>query len=396
MIVLSNNDGCVISRSNDVKQLIPMAAPIFKYKKLVERYNIQLYSSNFSLYGDISDRVMSTIEEFVPDLEIYSVDEAFLPLTKFRDKGLTEYGHIIRNTIQQHIGIPVSIGIGSTKTLAKAANELAKNDSQYNGVLDLTTHPNSDTLLECIPVEDLWGVGRQYTVLLKEHGIRNALQLKNAPDTWVKKKMTVMGLRTVRELRGEPLIGVHHITEPKKGILSSRSFGRTVETLEELEEAVAAYTSRAAEKLRLQHSVTATVSVFLRTNTHRNDQQQYTNSATIRLPHPTDFTPELIDYTHQALRHIYKRGYRYKKAGVWFNHIVDNTPSQLNLFRSMCKDARRRRLMAAVDTINADWGSHTIESAAVGMQRPWKMAQSHRSPRYTTQWSEILTVKATC
>jgi DNA polymerase V len=258
VIVLSNNDGCVIARSNESKALgIGMGVPVFKCKDLIKKHKIQVYSSNYTLYADMSQRVMDTLAQFTSDVEVYSIDEAFLSLSEFMSLNLTEYARDIRSTVKRWTGIPVSIGIGSTKTLAKVANKLSKRNPQYGGVFDITSHTQMNELLEQIRVEDIWGIGRQYTKLLNQNGIYTALQLKNASDTWIRKHMSVSGLRTVWELRGISCIPLEEAPPSKKAIISSRSFGRPVESLEELKEAIASYISRASEKLRAQQSVTS-------------------------------------------------------------------------------------------------------------------------------------------
>lgn len=393
VIVLSNNDGCVVARSDEVKALgVKMGIPVFKCKDLIKKHRIHVYSSNYALYGDMSQRVMDTLAQFTPDLEIYSIDEAFLSLSGFTSLNLTQYGKHIKNTIKKWTGIPVSIGIGPTKTLAKIANHIAKKNPQFEGVFDITEHPQIDVLLDSIEVADVWGIGYQYSQFLNQNGIYTALQLKNAPDKWIKKHLTVVGLRTVDELRGISCIPLEQVAPPKKGIISSRSFGRPVETLPELKEAVATYVSRAAEKLRSQKSVASCVHVFLTTNRFK-DEPQYSNYATFWLPIPTAYTPDLIHYAHQNLGKMFKPGYRYKKAGIMLTGILSQQQVQLNLITPSYHPSREKILMKTIDQINARWGSDTVKYAVAGIQRLWKMRQSKKSPRFTTHWKEIPVVR---
>ena len=255
VVVLSNNDGCIVARSQEAKALgIPMGAPFFQYQKLIQNHEVKVYSSNYALYGDMSQRVMETLKCFSPNVEIYSIDEAFLDLTGFSNQSLTEYGTLIRNTIKKHIGIPVTIGIAPTKVLAKIATRIAKKDKTLKGVFDITTHPKIDELLKTIAVEDVWGIGRQYTKLLNSQGILTAKDLKYASPKWIQKHLTIVGLRILKELNGEPCIPLEELPPPKKGIICSRSFGKPIETLEEITEAISEYVSRAAQKLRAQNS----------------------------------------------------------------------------------------------------------------------------------------------
>jgi len=395
VVVLSNNDGCVIARSNEAKALgIKMGAPAFQHKDLFRKNGVLVYSSNYALYGDMSQRVMETLGRFTPRIEIYSIDEAFLSLEGFDSTSLTEYAHLIRSTAKKWTGIPVSIGIGPTKTLAKLASKVAKKYRKLNGVFDLTDHPAMEKILDSVDVGDVWGIGPRYRTFLVRHGIRSALDLNRAGDIWVKKHMTVMGLRTVKELRGIPCFGLEELPVPRKGIMSSRSFGRPVESLEELKQALATYVSRAAEKLRSQRSAAAIVHVFLLTNRFKPREPQYGNSSTAILPIPMDYTPNLIRWAHRQLGKIYKPGYRYKKTGVFLTEIVPRDRIQLNLFTQNYPHEKNRKIMRVVDLINARWGTDTVRYGAEGTQKEWKMRRNLLSPRYTTQWSEIPVVKS--
>lgn len=395
LVVLSNNDGCVVALSNEAKALgIKMGTPIFKSRDIIKKHNVGVYSSNYALYGDMSQRVMDSLQPFTPELEIYSIDEAFLLLEGVPLRDLTEYGKLIINTVGSLTGIPVSVGIGPTKTLAKAANRIAKKTAGFNGVFDITDHPDTDGCLESIDVADLWGIGRQYSKLLSRHGIYTARALKHANESWIRKKMTIAGLRTVLELRGISCISLEAAQPAKKGICSSRSFGRPVEALEDLIEALSEYVSIAAEKLREQKSVTTVLQVFLSTNRFK-DIPQYVNGITCRLPVATACTPELIHYGLACLKTIYKPGYQYNKTGVLLTGIMPQNSVQLNLFsKGGYNPAGRKKLMQAVDSINNRWGRGTAQFASCGTKKSWNMRQRYKSMNFTTRWKEIPVVKA--
>ncbi|MDY6934318.1 MAG: Y-family DNA polymerase [Spirochaetota bacterium] len=394
VIVLSNNDGNVISRSNEAKELgIAMGAPLFECAKLVRKHDVKLFSSNYALYGNMSYRVMQTLAQCVPDMEIYSIDEAFLSFTGMSHLDTVAYGHHIKDITKQWTGIPVSIGIGPSKTLAKLASLLAKRHPQHRGVFDITEHPDYERLLDSVDVKDVWGIGSQYEKMLKRNGVNTAFQLAQSPDAWVRKRMTIMGLRTVCELRGVSCIPLEQMPDPKKGIFSSRSFGRPVEKLGELKEALAAYTARAAEKLRLQDSVASYINVFIATNRFKQEPQ-YSNSITYRLPVPTSYTPELIRYAHNSLDRIFRSGYRYKKTGIMLMEIIPKEDAQLNLFMPSGDTERERAIMKTIDYINARWGRNTVRYAAEGSGKPWQMRRSYLSKGYTTRWQDIPLVKA--
>ena len=393
IVVLSNNDGVVIALSNEAKKIgIANFTPYFKAKELIKKHNVAVFSSNYTLYGDLSHRVMTTLEQFSPDVEIYSIEEAFLSLEGFQLKDLTEYGKEICQTVKQWVGIPVSVGIAETKTLAKLANRRAKKCPEYNGVLNLFDNPELEYHLRSVDVADIWGVGRQYTKLLQSRGILTAFDLKNANKPWVKKKMTVQGLRTVLELNGESCIDIEYMQPAKKGIISSRSFSRYITEKQELQEAVALYTSRAAEKLRYQNSVANLIFVFLRTNPFK-DSPQYHKGVQVLLPVPTNFTSELIDMAIKGLDQIYKEGFLYQKAGIMLAGIIPNKVNQFSLFDEVDR-VKLEKVTRAIDKINLMWGNGTINFAATGVQREWTMKRELKSPNYTTNWKEIPTVKA--
>ena len=394
VIILSNNDGNVISRSNEAKALgIDMGDPFFKLSKIIKENDVSVFSSNYALYGNMSQRVMQTLSECAPDMEVYSIDEAFLSFKGFNYIDVEAHARRIRDKVKQWTGIPVSIGIGPSKTLAKLSSRIAKKHPEFKGVFNITDHSCFNELLDSVDVEDVWGVGRRYSQMLKENNIHTALELSSANDAWVRKRMTVMGLRTVYELRGKSCIPLDQMPDPKKGIISSRSFGRPVEKLEELKEALAAYTARAAEKVRRQNSVASYINVFLATNRFK-PEPQYSNSAAFRLPAPTSFTPDLIRYANANIEKIYRPGFRYKKLGIMLLEIIPEEDAQLNLFMSYGDTAKKKALMQVLDSINAQWGRGSVRIASEGSGRPWQMRRSYLSNRYTTEWREIPLVKA--
>ncbi len=392
VIVLSNNDGCAVARSNEAKALgIGMGTPYFKVENIVKKHNVKVFSSNYTLYADMSQRVVNVLNDFTPNLEIYSIDESFLSFNRHKNIDLTDYAKNIRSRVKKWTGLPVSIGIAPTKTLAKIANKLAKKNPMCQGVFNITNHSRIDDFLESVGVEDVWGVGPAYSKLLKYHRIHTALKLRDTNEDWIRKHMTVIGLRTVWELKGISCIGLEDVTPDKKEIVSSRSFGRPVETRKELEEAVSSYVTRAAEKLRSQNSIASYVTTFIETNRYK-DEPQYNNSATARLSIPTDYTPELIENAHICLDRIYKSGYRFKKAGVMLGGIVPSNEVQLNLLVKQDR-SRDKKIMDALDEINLTWGTDTVKYASSGLEPKWKMRRRMMSPRYTTCWDELAVVR---
>ena len=393
IVVLSNNDGCVIARSKEAKALgISMGDPYFKTKELLAKHNVHVFSSNYALYGDLSHRVMSILQQFEPEVEVYSIDEAFVSLPYTPGRPQTDYARCLRQKVRQYVGIPVAIGIGPTKTLAKVANRLAKKNAQHDGVFDITDHAQLDELLTSIDVEDVWGIGRQSAHKLRARGIFTARDLRDADDVWLRKRLTVTGLRTAMELRGISCLPLEMVQPDKKSIISSKSFGRPVSTLADMREAVATYLSTAAEKLRGQGSAAGVVQVFVSTNTFNPNQPQHVQGMTACLPRPSANTQQLLKAALHGLESIYKPGFQYKKAGVMLAEIVPAGCRQMDLFGSV--DAERPELMVAVDRINQKWGRETVQLAAAGLEKSWKMAQSRKSPAYTTSWSELPVVRA--
>lgn len=388
VIVLSNNDGCVVARSNEVKALgVPLGKPIFECQDLVKKHLIQLFSSNYTLYADMSQRVMSTLEEFTPEMERYSIDEAFLSFTGMKFD-LTEYSRGIRDTVKRSTGIPVTIGIGPTKTLAKVANKIAKRTSELRGVFDITDHPRIEDYLAQIEVGDIWGVGFRYAEMLQENGIKTALDLTKANDAWVLKRMTIKGLRTVKELRGEPCMPLELAPPPKKAIMSSKGFGIETERKDDLKEALADYTALAASKLRRQQSLCSVIQVFIQTSMFKA-QGRYSGGISVRLPVPTSDTGVLTQAAHQGLERIYRPGYAYRKAGVMLIEIIPESAFQPDLFGTTLTSEKRLNALKAMDAVNARFGRNTVQTAAAGTLKPWRMRRARLSPSYTTDWDEL-------
>lgn len=395
VVVLSNNDGCIIARSSEAKALgIKMGTPLFEARKLVKQHDIAIFSSNYPLYGDMSNRVMETLRQLVPDVEVYSIDEAFLHLngTTTMYQNLDVLGQQVRKTVRQWTGIPVSVGIAPTKTLAKIGNRLAKKSKNARGVSVLSTVHAIQGALESTAVEDIWGVGRRYASFLYQSGIENAWQLRQAKENWVKQHMSVVGQRLHMELRGVSCLPLEMLAPPKKMIGSSRSFAKPLKTLESLKEAVATYVSRVGEKLRKQHSCAQYVTVFVRTNRFSRDTVQYSNARTLQMPVPTDHTPEIIRYAFRALEIIFREGYDYKKAGIMVGGIVPAYDCQQHLFDKVDRP-KAIKVMKAMDEINNKMGRFKVRSASMGYQAQGETQQKELSPNYTSNWGEILEVR---
>jgi len=390
VVVLSNNDGCIISRSNEAKALgIKMAVPFFEVRDLIQKAGVQVYSANFTLYGDLSRRVIDTLAQFTPEYEVYSIDEVFLNLSGFERAGLTGYARQIVATVKQWTGIPISIGIASTKTLAKLANRLAKKRPELGGVMDWTAVFDPEKELSQIDVRDIWGIGPSNERKLKEWGLHTVLQLRDADDKWILKRMGVVGQRIVFELREISCLPLEMVRSPRKSVVCSRSFGKPVENLKELKEAVAEFTSQAAETLREDRLSTGCLTVFFITRPH--SEQAQTRSSTVELPVATDSTPELIRHALQETEKIFFPGGVFKKAGVVFSGLVPASEAQADIFDNQNR-GRSKRLMGALDDLNARLGTGALRYAAAGLVQSWRMKSSHRSKRYTTRWNELLEV----
>ena len=396
VVVLSNNDGCIISRSEEAKALgIPMGAPLHEQQEVIRRHAVQVFSSNYTLYGDMSARVMSILRDEVPAMEVYSIDEAFLRLpADFTD----QQARALRSKVLQWTGIPVCIGIASTKLLAKLANRHAKkNRNLTGGVFDLARHWDPEGIMSETPADGLWGVGKNLALRLRRMGIRTALEFKNADPAAIRKSMGVVGERLLREMNGISCLELEEMPPDRKGVMASRSFGRPVETLQELEEALANHVARAAEKIRRFGLLATRMEVFLQTNRFKREEPQYSRGIGITLDRPTHSTAELMASARELLQRIYRHGYRYKKTGVQLLNLVDEEEYQPGLF-----DQPKARIDVdkIVDEINRRLGDRknpVITRASQGTDRSgkgWRMKAERHSPHYTTDWSELPVVSA--
>ena len=385
VVVLSNNDGCVISRSSEAKDLrIKMGEPYFKVKDLVKKNKVEVYSSNYALYGDISRRVMKVLKTFSPKVEIYSIDEAFIDLSFIDEKGVEDYGREIRSRVLKWTGIPTSVGIACTKTLSKVANHIAKKEKA--GVIYLNT--NIDEKLKKFPIEDVWGVGKQLSKFYYKNNISNAYDLKNVSNTWVKKGTNVLGAKTAMELRGIPCIDLQIDQEKRKNCCVSRSFGRKVKDLNELEESVITHCLNAAEKIRADDQITKTITVFIRTSPFDKNRRYYSNSKTIDLAIPTSNSIELIKNAVKALTDIYKYGYAYQKAGIILSGLKDANQNDQNLLTPLLEN-KSKKLMKAIDYTNTKYGRYAISIAQAGLNKGWKMRREHSSKIDTASFDSL-------
>lgn len=388
IVVLSNNDGCVIARSNEAKVLgIKMGVPAYQIKDLVKQHDVAVFSSNYVLYGDMSGRVMSMLAELAPEIEVYSIDEAFLNLEGIQD--LQTLGSKIVRQVTRGTGIPVSAGIASTKTLAKVANKFAKKYPAYNRLCIIDTEEKREKALKLFEIGDVWGIGRRQAAKLEKQGIKTAYDFTQLPGSWVRKNMTVTGERTWKELRGISCIDMESAPPAKKQICTSRSFGKMVEDIDTMSEAIATHASTCAKKLRQQKSYAMSLMVFIHTNNFREDLPQYWKNTIIKLPVPTSDTLEIVHYALEGLKSIFMPGYQYKKAGVIITEIV--TSAQLGLFDTVDRE-KREKLMQAIDKVNGEH-RHLVKLAVQGNGRDWKLKQEQLSKRYTTDINEVLTIK---
>ena len=395
VIVLSNNDGCIISRSEEAKALgIQMAAPFFQVRPMVSKYNIGVFSSNYNLYGDISDRVMNILKSFVGEknVEVYSVDESFIELSHINPGELNSFCFELKQAIEQFTGIPVSIGVGLSKILCKAANRIAKTKkNETNGLVTLNTKENIHVALQNTNVSDLWGVGQRSALKLQELGIHSALDLSKMNEEWARKNLGgVVGVRLIRELRGEPCIGIKQPLQVKQNITCARMFGRPVKTLQGLQESVSLYISRAAEKLRRQLYCTCNIYVFVVTNNYENkyEYKPVTFGLEIDLPVATSQTNELLRHALPLVNKLFKNGSKYLKAGVIFSNLVPETCIQTNIFSAFARN-ENNILMSTIDNINYSMRNEVLKFAGSGISRDWKMVQLLRSSRYTSRWNEL-------
>lgn len=396
VVVLSSNDGCVIARSHEAKALnIPMGIPAFKAVDLFKRYNVLVFSSNFSLYGDMSSRVMHTVASEATDIEVYSVDEAFLHIADYGNEDNDAYyaarAQMLIRKVKQHTGIPISIGVGPTKTLAKIANKIAKQNAPYGGYYDITNVTAVDEILESMPVGDVWGIGRRYARFLLSRKIVTAKDLKYAPDAWVRKNLSIVGLKTVYELRAIPCLSIEESYAPNKSFTVSRSFGKAVTSLTHLYEAVATHATTAGLKLRKQQLAARYVTVFLLNNRY-HDRVNYFHSTGIQLPLATSYTPALIEAAKAGVDKLYKEGAIYKKAGIMVTDLTAQTQIQMNMLVNPPNLARQQRLMKACDRIVSKWGSAKLTFAATGIARTWQAKKEKKSPCFTTEWDDLLQI----
>jgi len=401
VVVLSNNDGCVVARSAEVKALgIPMGVPWFKIQQEAKRHGIVAFSSNYALYADMSNRVVEVLNQFSPNIEVYSIDESFLELSGFEKQhgGLEGYGAEIRQRVTEWLGLAVCVGIGPTKTLAKLANHAAKKSlAGENGVCDFLSMRPSDLtrLLAGIPVGEVWGIGRKISTRLEAMGITSVLQLREADAETIRARFSVVVERTIRELRGISCLQLEEVAPDKQQIMCSRSFGTLVYDRAELEEAVASYIGRAAEKLRAQEALAGALQVYIRTNIFKPEAPQYQKGLTVPLSEATSDTRILTTWALRILKRIYRPGYGYHKAGVMLLDIRPRDNQQFSLFApSSLTNARSGKLMEALDGINQRYGRGTLRLAAEGVEKAWQMRRGNLSPGYTTDWAGLPTVSA--
>ena len=392
VVILSNNDGCVIARSNEAKVLgIPMGAPAFEYKKLFEDNNVFVYSSNYALYGDMSSRVMNILSTFSPDIEIYSIDEAFLKFQGFEMFDLDEYGLKIQRTVTKGTGIPISVGFAPTKALAKVANKIAKKfPEQTQSVYTIDNEEKRIKALKWTKIEDVWGIGRKHAKRLKNIKITNAYQFTQLNDDWVRKEMAVVGLRLKHELQGKPTLNLE-APKNKKMIATTRSFEKMYTKFEDISERVSTFTASCSEKLRKQESHCNMIMVFVQTNHFRKDQPQYSRNIVINTDFPTNSTIELNHYAQIGLKAIFREGYHYKKAGVIVMGLTPNNETQLSLFNT--SNPKHQPLMSIIDKMNKSYGKNKIKFATQSIDRQWKMKQEKLSPSYTTRINDIVSIQ---
>ena len=393
VVILSNNDGCVIARSNEAKALgIPMGAPAFKYQAQFKRQKIKVFSSNYPLYGDMSSRVMSILERYTPNIELYSIDEAFLQFKGFDLFDLQKEGMKMQKQIKKWTGIPVSVGIAPSKALAKIANKIAKKFAvKTGGVYSIDTEEKRIKALKWTSISDVWGIGRQHLQQLEAIGVANAWQFSLLSDDWVRKQMSVLGLRLKKDLQGLPSIQLEEVKAPKKGIATTRSFEGNLISFSDLEERVSTFASNCAEKMRKQQSSCQALLVFIRSDPHKKDVISYRNSCVLTLPYATNSSIILSRYAILGLRKIFKENIAYKKAGVMIMGLLPTEKRQLNLFEN--NNTKHIALMKSLDKIHKRFGPYQIKLANQDLNRTWKMKQQYLSNRFTTELKDVITVK---
>jgi len=393
VVVLSSNDGCVISRSTEAKALdIKMGEPYFKVEKIIKENDVKTFSTNFSLYGDMSRRVMKTLNHFSPQIEIYSIDEAFLNLSSIKDGDLLEYGNKIRRTVLKWTGIPTSIGIANTKTLSKAANYIAKKEK--SGVINLINSKQIDKILEKVKINEVWGVGRQLTKFYIKNGINTAYQLKNVENNWIKKNINVLGSRTAMELKGIPCDSLEKYEEKRKSCCVSRSFARKVTSLEELNESITSHCLNAAEKIRLDNQTAKKIDIFIRTSPFQKKNYYYANIKKIDLPIRTNDSIELIKQALIGLKCIYKKGYKYQKTGIVLSGLESASEYKENLFSTIGNERKRKKLMNAIDCTNIKYGRNSLSIAQAGLKKKWNAKKQYSSKIDTTCFALLPTIRA--
>ena len=392
IVVLSNNDGAVIARSNEAKALgVPMGALAFKFESFFLEHEIYVFSANFALYGDMSNRVMMILQEYSPECEIYSIDEAFLKLTGFDMYDLHEYGQEIQKRVKKCTGIPISVGIAPTKSLSKVANRIAK---KYPKVLNnsyvIDTEEKRLKAIKWLKIEDVWGIGRKLSTRLKQVGVRTAYDFTQLNDSWVKRNLSIVELRLKKDLNGDPILGLEDF-KPRKNIATTCSFERNLKDFKDVHERITTFAVSCAEKLRKQGSVCTAIMVFIRTNSHRLELDQYNGSTVVKLPFSTNSSIEIARFASEGLERIFRKGYQYKKAGVIIMDFRPEGEVQLSIFEN--SNPKHVQLMKVIDRLNNTFGQQKIKLASQDQKRVWKMKQEKLSPRYTTRWSDIITVK---
>lgn len=393
IVVLSNNDGCVIARSNEAKALgVPMGAPAFKHREMFRANKINVFSSNFALYGDMSNRVMNILSTFTPDIEIYSVDEAFLNLAGFEFFNLTDYGHEINKKVTKHTGISISVGIAPTKSLTKVAGRIAKKfPKETKGVYVIDTEEKRIKALKWVKVGDVWGIGGRHAKRLKAKGVNTAYEFTQLSEAWVRKHMAVVGVRLKRDLEGIPTLKMEDVKR-KKSIATTRTFEKNHTDIADIKERVSTFAVTCAEKLRKQKTCSNAVMVFVHTNGYRKELEQYSRNIIVKTDYPTNSSIDIVKYAVKGLKAIYKEGYQYKKAGVIVMDLTPENEHQLNLF--IHENPKHKALMKVVDQLNQTIGQKKLKLACQDLGRTWKMNQEKLSPRYTTRLDEVITIKA--
>lgn len=391
IVVLSNNDGAVVARSDQAKPFVPMGAVAYQFKEVFKKHNISVFSSNYALYGDLSNRIMNILKEGCPSIEVYSIDEAFLEFKGFDNIDIEAHCRVLKKQIFKWTGIPVSVGIAKTKALAKVANRISKKyPNHHHGVYYLNTEDKRIKALKWLKVEDIWGIGKRYAYKLNQHSIKTAYEFTLLPGQWVKKNMTIKEYRLQRDLQGNSSLFLEDVNN-KKAIATTRSFSNNITDFNDLKERIATYALRCAEKLRKQGSACNLVMIFISSNYHRKDLPQYRKSILLTMPYPTNTDFEIGKQARKGIEAIFKKGIQYKRAGVIVMGLVPENARQLNLFVN--ENPNHRHLMKVIDRMNTDIGRNKIKMASEDLGRRWKMKQEKLSQNYTTKWDEIITAQ---